>query len=286
MAENTNKGILYLVSTPIGNLKDITLRAIETLKESDVILAEDTRVSIKLLNHYEIKKKLISFHKFNELQMLLNIKNLLNEGKKISLISDAGSPLISDPGIHLIPKLLNENYKVIPIPGPTAIIPAIQMSGLVKDKFLFMGFFPIENKEINDTLEFIKSIKNQNIPLFFYESPHKINKTLKKLQDYFGNIDVTIYREITKKFEQRISAPINTLLKEEFKGEIVFSLLLENKEEIDNLWINIKSWSEKYIKQGFSKKDIAKILSVQFDIKKNLIYKYLIDNWKYSKHNI
>ena len=276
-----NQGVLYLVSTPIGNLKDITLRALETLKECDLILAEDTRVSIKLLNHYEIKKRMIPLHKFNELEKANYIKKLLNEGQNLSLISDAGSPLVSDPGIFLIPELLKDDYKVIPIPGATAIIPAIQLSGLVKDKFLFLGFFPNSNKELESTINFIKKLDGENIPLFFYESPHKINKTLKKLLEKFGDIEVVVYREITKKFEERKKGKISELIDLEFRGEIVLSFMLNSEnEEISDFDKKVMELSEKYIKVGFSKKDASKIIAIQLNDKKNKIYKIILENLK------
>ncbi len=269
-----NKGILYLVSTPIGNLSDITLRALEVLKTSDLILAEDTRVSIKLLNHYEIKKKMIALHKFNELEKANYIKKLLDEGQKLSLISDAGSPLVSDPGIFLVPELLKDNYKIIPVPGATAIIPAIQLSGLVKDKFLFLGFFPTGNKDLESIIKIIKN--NENMPLFFYESPHKINKTLKKLYDCFGDIEVIIFREITKKFEERISDRISNLLKKEFKGELVLSFMIESDLKTSEIDKKVIELHKKYEKIGFSKKDCAKIIAAQLNEKKNKIYKIIL----------
>jgi len=274
-----NQGILYLVSTPIGNLKDITLRALEILKECDLILAEDTRVSIKLLNHYEIKKKMIPLHKFNELEKASYIKSLLDEGDNISLISDAGSPLVSDPGIFLIPELLKDGYKIIPIPGATAIIPAIQLSGLVKDKFLFLGFFPNSSKELESLIKLIKNLNGEELPLFFYESPHKINKTLKKILEVFGDIKVVIFREITKKFEERIAGKVSDLIEREFKGEIVLSFVIKEEEtdysDFDQKVIDL---SNQYIKAGFSKKDCAKIVAINLNEKKNKIYKILLGN--------
>jgi len=274
-----NQGILYLVSTPIGNLKDITLRALEILKECDLILAEDTRVSIKLLNHYEIKKKMMPLHKFNELEKASYIKTLLDEGNSIALISDAGSPLVSDPGIFLIPELLKNNYKVIPIPGATAIIPAIQLSGLVKDRFLFLGFFPNSNKELEILKTFIKKLEGTETPLFFYESPHKINKTLKKLEEIYGDIEVVIYREITKKFEERVKDKISNLLEREFRGEIVLSFMIEAEEndysDFDKTVIEL---AKKYQEAGFTKKDCSKIIAVHLDEKKNKIKKILLEN--------
>jgi 16S rRNA (cytidine1402-2'-O)-methyltransferase len=276
--EENKQGILYLVSTPIGNLKDITLRALEILKSCDLILAEDTRVSAKLLNHYEIKKKMMPLHKFNELEKASYIKKLLEEGNNLALISDAGSPLVSDPGIFLIPELLKDNHKIIPIPGASAILPAVQLSGMVKDKFLFLGFFPNSNKELDELLELINKLDGVNLPLFFYESPHKINKTLEKLLEIFGDIKVVIFREITKKFEERIEDNVSNLIDRVFKGEIVLSFEINSEEKISELDKNIIDFSRKYAKMGFSKKDCAKILAVQLNEKKNKIYKILLEN--------
>jgi len=264
-----NKGVLYLVSTPVGNLKDITYRAVETLNEVDMILCEDTRVSINLLNHYNIKKKLVSFHKFNELQRFEYIKEQLDLNLKIALISDAGTPLISDPGIFLIPKLLTQNYKIVPIPGASAILPAVQLSGIVNNSFLFLGFLPNQKKERE---EIFKKIEVLNIPSFFYESPHAIINTLNELLNYFGDINVAIAREITKHFETRYYDKISVLLNNEYKGEIVAGFNIEpKKEEFD-----VKKLAKPYKEAGFSSKDISKILSIQYDISKNDVYKELI----------
>jgi 16S rRNA (cytidine1402-2'-O)-methyltransferase len=262
------KGVLYLVSTPIGNLQDITLRALEILKNSDIILCEDTRVSIKLMNAYEIKKPLHSLHKFNELQKFSEIKSFLDDGKNLSLISDAGTPLISDPGVHIVPKLLEEGYSIVPIPGASAILPAIQLSGMVYKDFYFVGFLP-EKREL-----FFKSIENLNIPIFIYESPHKIEKTLQSIMEYFGDIDVSIIREITKHFETRYFGKISTLIKEEFRGEIVLAFI-PPKIEIEYDWIKM---GEPYKKAGFSTKDISKILSIQTGVGKNEIYPFFSKN--------
>ncbi|MBN2694753.1 16S rRNA (cytidine(1402)-2'-O)-methyltransferase [bacterium] len=261
-------GVLYLVSTPIGNLKDITLRALDVLKNSEIILCEDTRVSIKLMNAYEIKKPLSSLHKFNELQKLDEIKHLLDDGKIVSLISDAGTPLISDPGVYIVPKLLNDGYSVVPIPGASAILPAIQLSGMVYKDFYFAGFLP-DKKE-----EFFKSIENLNIPIYIYESPHKINKTLELIMEYFGDIDVVIVREITKHFETRHFGKISALLSNEYKGEIVLGFI-PPKKIVEYDWIKM---GEPYKKAGFSTKDISKILSIQTGVGKNEIYPFFSKN--------
>jgi 16S rRNA (cytidine1402-2'-O)-methyltransferase len=186
--------------------------------------------------------------------------------------------LVSDPGIFLIPELLKDNHKIIPIPGASAILPAVQLSGMVKDKFLFLGFFPNSNKELDELLELINKLDGVNLPLFFYESPHKINKTLEKLLEIFGDIKVVIFREITKKFEERIEDNVSNLIDRVFKGEIVLSFEINSEEKISELDKNIIDFSRKYAKMGFSKKDCAKILAVQLNEKKNKIYKILLEN--------
>ena len=263
------KGILYLVSTPVGNLKDITYRAIDILKSVDLIFCEDTRVTIKLLNHFEIKNKLSALHKFNELKKVEELKYRLDNGENLALVSDAGTPLLSDPGIFIVPELLKAGYKIVPIPGASAILPAIQLSGLVTKEFLFLGFLPESNKEIN--LLFDKLI-NLEYPIFFYMSPHKVEKTLTHFKNYFGDINMIILRELTKKFEERIEDKISKLIKRDYRGELVVGFNPPKKEknyDIDKL-------IEKYKNAKFSNKDISKIISLQTGIKKKEIYQILI----------
>jgi len=265
------KGTLYLVSTPVGNLKDITYRAIEVLTNVDIVFCEDTRVTIKLMNHYNIKKKLATLHKFNEMQKVDEFAKRLDAGENLALVSDAGTPLLSDPGIFIVPELLKLGYNIEPIPGASAILPAIQLSGLVKKEFLFLGFLPESNKEL--TLLFDKLI-NLKYPIFFYLSPHKVKKTLNIVKKYFGDIEVVMMRELTKKFEERIEGKISTILeREEYKGEIVVGFIPPLKDEN----YDIKKMIEKYKDAKFSTKDISKIVAIQTGIKKKEIYQLLLD---------
>ena len=185
---------LYIVSTPIGNLDDITLRSLEVLKKSDIILCEDTRRSLKLLNYYKIKKKLISYHKFNEQKELQKVVEYLNEGKILSLISDAGTPILSDPGLLLAKTCIEKNIKIFPIPGPSSITAATCISGF-DDKFLFYGFLP---KTENDLVKTINGLKNLDFSLVFFVPGIKINFYLKFFKEYFSGRDILVAREITK----------------------------------------------------------------------------------------
>ncbi|GMM65458.1 ribosomal RNA small subunit methyltransferase I [Clostridium butyricum] len=222
-------GKLYLVPTPIGNLKDITLRALEVLKESDIIAAEDTRQTLKLLNHFEIKKPLISYHKFNEQSKGNEIIELLLEGKNIALVSDAGTPGISDPGSVIVGKCINENIDFEVLPGATAITTALVYSGLDTTKFLFRGFLPRENK---DRRVITDELLNSQETLIFYEAPHRLLDTLSYLMDVFGDRKIAVCRELTKLYEEifrgNLSGAIQNFVNNKPRGEFV--LVLEGKK--------------------------------------------------------
>ena len=215
---STFKSGLYIVSTPIGNLDDITLRSLEVLKKSDIILCEDTRRSLKLLNHYKIKKKLVSYHKFNEQKELQKIIKYLNEGKILSLISDAGTPTLSDPGLLLVKSCAEKNIEIFPIPGPSAITAAVSISGF-NDKFLFYGFLP---KTENDLVKTINSLKNLDFSLVFFIPGIKINFYLNFFKEYFSGRNILIAREITKMHETFYRDKISTIkpFKKALKGEL------------------------------------------------------------------
>ena len=198
---------LYLVSTPLGNLKDITLRAIEVLQQSDYILCEDTRVSKSLLDKYQIKSKLISNHKFNEKKNLVKIIEYLKSGKIISLISDAGTPSISDPGLILVDECINNEIRIFPIPGPSAVTAAVSISGFL-DKFLFCGFFPDKKKQLSDELKKFSEIENS---LVFFVSPKKINKIIPEIKNNFTGRKIVFCREITKMYEEFIRKNVDEL---------------------------------------------------------------------------
>lgn len=220
-AQPLQPGTLYIVSTPIGNLRDITLRALDTLQAVDLIAAEDTRHSQRLLQHFSIKKPLLSFHDFNKTRQAPIIINKLLENKTVALISDAGTPGISDPGFYLIREALNRDIPVQALPGPTAIIPALILSGLPVHRFTFEGFPP--SKKGRKT--FFENLSSERRTLILFESPHRLMKTLQDILAYWGDRQVAIARELTKKFEEVIrgkaSELIERLSKRSIKGEIV-----------------------------------------------------------------
>ena len=260
---------LYIVSTPIGNLDDITLRSLEVLKNSDIILCEDTRRSLKLLNHYKIKKKLISYHKFNEQKELLKIIEYLNEGKTLSLISDAGTPTLSDPGLLLIKACVEREIKIFPIPGPSSITAATSVAGF-EDKFLFYGFLP---KTENDLMKVLNNLRDLNFSLVFFISGIKVNFYLKFFKEYFYNRDIVIAREITKIHETFYRDSINKieLFKSALKGEltIVISKIYRNNEPQSDK--DIKNQAIKYLKK-YSLKDVVELIAKKEKISKKKVY--------------
>tara|TARA_A100000164_G_scaffold258561_1_gene230567 strand:- start:1460 stop:2323 length:864 start_codon:yes stop_codon:yes gene_type:complete len=266
---------LYLVSTPIGNLKDITLRAIEILKQSDYILCEDTRTSKNLLDKYEIKSKLISNHKFNEKKNILKIINYLFSGKIISLISDAGTPSISDPGLALVNECINKNIKIFPIPGPSAPLAAVSISGF-SDQFFFYGFFPKKKQKLNADL---KKLSEFNKTLVFFVSPKKINSIIPELKKFFSGRKILICREITKLYEEFIRKDVDELelFSKEPKGEITIVISeklyeIKNSQELsESDKITIKKMINK-----FSTKEITDIISMNKNMPKKEIYNYCL----------
>ncbi len=204
-----NKGILYIVATPIGNLQDITIRAIETLKKVDAIVCEDTRVTSTLLKKFEIKKPMIAVNEFNEEQIVYQLLQQLETGD-IALVSDAGTPLISDPGFRLVNTARKKGFQVIPIPGPSALIAALSASGLPTDKFVFLGFLSKSEAKAEKSL---KTVQELEATVLLYESPHRIIQTLQIIQNVYGDIEVTIARELTKMYEEIYSKNISDLLK-------------------------------------------------------------------------
>ncbi len=275
------KGKLYLVPTPIGNLKDITLRALEVLKDSDIIAAEDTRQTLKLLNHFEIKKPLISYHKFNEQSKGNEIVELLREGKNIALVSDAGTPGISDPGSVIVEKCIAENIEFEVLPGATAITTALVYSGLDTTKFLFRGFLPRENK---DRKVITDELLNSQETLIFYEAPHRLLDTLSYLCDAFGDRNIAVCRELTKLYQEifrgKLSEAIQHFVNNKPRGEFVLVLegkrLEDIKEEKKQEWINlsIEDHILKYIKDGINKKEAIKLVAKDRELPKSEVYKF------------
>ena len=269
------KNGLYVVPTPIGNLGDITIRAIEILKNSDYILCEDTRVSKKLFDKYEIKSKLISYHKFNEKKNLNKIINLLINKKIISLISDAGTPTISDPGNLLINECIKKNIEIIPLPGPSSVSSAISISGF-SEKFFFYGFFPEKKKNL---LEDLNILSNLDCSLVFFISPKKINKIIPFLKEKFIGREIVICREISKYYEEFIRSEINDLDKLDIniKGEI--TLVISEKKK-DNKFSHLLNESDKRniskLINKLSIKEIIKLINKENKISKKLIYDYCL----------
>jgi len=266
---------LYLVSTPLGNLKDITFRAVEILKESDYILCEDTRVSKNLLDNYNIQSKLISNHKFNEKKNLKKIIEILNSGKKISLICDAGTPSISDPGSMLVNECINCQIKVFPIPGPSAVSTAVSISGF-SDQFFFYGFLPDKKNQISSELERISKF---NETLVFFISTKKINKIIPEIKKNFSGRKIVFCREITKIYEEFIRKDIDELdlFENNVKGEltVVISEKVTNKKSSQNLSESDKNIIIKMIKK-FSIKEITEIITQNKNISKKEIYNFCL----------
>lgn len=273
-------GKLYLIATPIGNLKDITYRAVEILKEVDVIAAEDTRHSLKLLNYLEISKPMISYHRHNEDTKTTELIKILQEGKSIGLITDAGTPGISDPGEEVVKEAIKEQIEVIPMPGACALINALIASGLGTKEFTFYGFLPLDKKLRNEKFE---DIQKQNKTIIFYEAPHRLIKTLQEMEQRLGNIEVVLAKELTKIHEKFIRGTIEKVLEtlEDVKGEYI--ILFENHAktekqiEIENInQLRIEEQFEIYTKKGLSKKDAIKQIAKNNKVPKDTIYKKFI----------
>ena len=270
-----NENGLYLVSTPIGNLKDITLRAIETLKRSSHILCEDTRVSRNLLDRYEIKSQLVSNHKFNESKNLNKIINLLKSGEIISLISDAGTPSISDPGAILINECIKNNIKVIPIPGPSAVAAAVSISGF-SEKFIFYGFLPEKKQALINTFNKISKFDETCV---FFISPKKVNKIIPELKKNFSGRKIVFCREISKIYEEFIRKNVDDLdiLDMELKGELT---IVVSEKKIDRNHSQELSESDidiiKIMINKLTTKEITEIVSQNKEISKKEIYNYCL----------
>ena len=270
-----NENGLYLVSTPIGNLKDITLRAIETLKKSSHILCEDTRVSRNLLDRYEIKSQLVSNHKFNESKNLNKIINLLKSGEIISLISDAGTPSISDPGAILVNECIKNNIKVIPIPGASAVASAVSISGF-SEKFIFYGFLPEKKQALINALNKISKFEETCV---FFISPKKVNKIILEIKKNFSGRKIVFCREISKIYEEFIRKNVDDLdtLDMELKGELT---IVVSEKKIDKNHSQELSESDinmiKKMINKFTIKEITEIISQNKDISKKEIYNYCL----------
>ena len=276
--ENINNKVkngLYIVGTPIGNLSDITLRALEVLKRSDYVLCEDTRISKNLLERYEIKSKLIANHKFNEKKNLSKVIDILKSGSIVSLISDAGTPSISDPGAILVNECVINEIDIFPIPGASAVSSAVSISGF-GEKYFFYGFFPEKNSKLKEDLE---GLENLESCIVFFISPRKFNRSIKDLKYYFSNRKILVCREMTKFYEEYVRTDIDNLkaFTSNPKGEL--TIVISEKKKEKNLSITLKESDKKNIEKMIKKlsiKDITNLISQNTSVPKKEIYNYCL----------
>lgn len=274
------KGKLYLVATPIGNLDDITYRAVDVLKNVDVIAAEDTRHSLKLLNHLNITKPLISYHRHNEdIKSDLLINKLLN-GENIALITDAGTPAISDPGEEIVKSAIKNNIEIIPVPGACALINALICSGMSTKEFVFYGFLPLNKKLRKNKFD---ELRKENKTIILYEAPHKLATTLNDILNEIGNVNIVLAREITKIHEEFIRGTVSEIINKinEIKGECIIIIEGNNVSENDELKnllnnMSLEEHYEYYKNQNLEKKEIIKKIAKDRNVNKNEIYKKFI----------
>lgn len=271
--EECKCGKLYLIPTPIGNMEDITLRAINTLKMVDIIYAEDTRNTLNLLKQLNISKKVESCHKYSEMMHKDKIIKILKEGKNIGYVTDRGTPLISDPGNVIVDACIKENITVIALPGASALLPALNMSGISNEKFIFYGF--LNNKSFVAKQELIQ-LKDYKYTLIFYEAPHRIKSTMELMLQVFGDRNAAIVREISKLHEEVLRNKISNLLElcDKIKGEMV--IVIEGNNKLEDS-VNYKKKVVELINKGYSKKDAVHEIADQYNISKNKIYNELFD---------
>ena len=277
-------GILYLCATPIGNLQDMTPRVVETLKEVDLIAAEDTRNSIKLLNHFEIKTPMTSYHEYNKVEKALYLVEQLQMGKNIALITDAGTPAISDPGEVLVRECQKANITVTSLPGACALITALTLSGLNTRRFCMEGFLPTDKKEKKDILE---ELKDESRTMILYEAPHRLEKTLAELYEVLGDREIALCRELTKKFETVFKTTLQEAVayyeENEPRGEYVLVIegksREEKKQEMIDEWekLSIEEHIAFYENQGVDHKEAMKRVAKDRGVSKRDIYQYLIN---------
>ena len=275
---------LYLLATPIGNLEDITLRCLRILREADIIAVEDTRQTAKLLNHYDIKKPMISYHEHNKKSKGEEIIGLLLEGKNIALVSDAGMPCISDPGEDLVRLCIEKGIKVVPVPGPSASLTALSISALPTSRFAFEGFLPVKGKERRERLQ---RLSKEDRTIILYEAPHRLLTTLRDLRQHMGNPKVSISRELTKKFEETVRTDLEGAIKE-FEGRSIkgeFVLIIEGKSlevlkiEEGQIWetISVKDHIIMHMEKGLSKKEAITLVAKERSLNKKEVYNISIE---------
>ena len=278
-------GKIYLVATPIGNLSDISMRAIETLKNVDIIACEDTRNTIRLLNHFEIKGHLTSYHEYNKIDKAYELCEKVKEGNNIAFVSDAGMPAISDPGYELVDIAYKEGLEVTVVPGASAVVSALAISGISSRRFAFEGFLPADK---NEKKEILTELSQESRTLILYEAPHRLLKTLKELFEYMGDRNIAIVREITKLYEEVLRGKLADIIadyeseKIAIRGEYVLVIegksLLEKREERQKSFeeISIREHYEKYIAEGMDKKEAMKAVAKDRGIQKRDVYKELL----------
>lgn len=282
--KNENNGVVYICGTPIGNLEDITFRAIRVLKEVNAIYAEDTRRALKLLNYYSIKTPVFHYDEHNHLKIKNIIFQKISAGESIALISEAGMPCVSDPGSRLVEECHENQIKVVPIPGPSSLCTSFSVSGVKDLPLVFLGF--ISNKNKTQRYEIIKTYGKLSANLLFFESPRKIKRTLNEINEVLGNRKVLVARELTKLFEEIYVTDLPLLIKrydeEEVRGEFTIIIFAGEKELNDNdqadIIKNIKEEIHSEIKTGELKKEIARRLANKYSINKKVVYKLLIEN--------
>lgn len=278
------QGKLYLCATPIGNLEDITLRVLNTLKEVDLIAAEDTRHSIKLLNHFEIKTPMTSYHEFNKVEKARYLVDKMKEGINVALITDAGTPGISDPGEELVRQCYEAGVEVTSLPGPAACITALTMSGMATRRFAFEAFLPADKKEKQQVLE---ELKQETRTIVLYEAPHRLVRTLEEMLEELGDRKISICRELTKKYETVFRTTFSGALRfyetEEPKGECVIVIEGKSRDEIQKekeaSWesMAIEEHMELYLNQGMDRKESMKQVAKDRGISKRDVYRYLVE---------
>lgn len=262
---------LYLIPTPIGNMDDITIRAIKTLEMVDFLLCEDTRVTEQLLNHLGIHKKKISCHDHNEDKIKTMVVEQLQLGKNIGLVTDRGTPIISDPGYKIVEEVISQGYSVIGLPGPTALIPALITSGLQPSPFLFYGFLNPKHSKQKKELE---SLKKYPYTMIFYEAPHRLQETLTTILEVFGNRKVSLCREISKMYEEIIRGSIQEILPlvDALRGEMV--LVVDGDHSVENFYdLSILEHIQLYLEDGFTEKEAIKKVALERNVPKSIIYK-------------
>ncbi len=261
---------LYLIPTPIGNLDDITVRALNTLKQVDVLLCEDTRDTGLLLKKYDIKQTLLSCHEYNEDKIVGKVIDYLGKGKNVGLVTDQGSPIISDPGYIISRAVINAGYNVISLPGATAFVPALSMSGIEPSPFLFYGFLSAKDSKQKGEL---KSLKDLKYTLIFYESVHRMEKTLKNMLEVLGDRNIAICREISKIHEEVCRDKISNILQfvSQMKGEFVI-IVEGNKEKVDYNSLDVIEHVKLYTEDGISEKDAIKLVAKERNVAKSVIY--------------